>query len=341
MEELKNTELYVKKWIDIGLSTARIDKDKGIKTWQQFNKCILKGDENVPVIFMDSPIESWITVVYLYNIVIEKEEIVTPYTIDPLLKQKILDQYQKFNGDNKYDSLIKKIEEVNEIEKSSLSQFIHPYLNCAHWSGYYSFYDYINKELNIVFENQAEWDMLLSLADFSMIYTFEQFCVISEKPISIHMVDKKLHNEFGPSIEYADGFKIYSLNGIRVPEELVMTPSAELSINLFQTETNADVKAEFIRKYGVERLLEHGELVDSYKSYNYKVWTESEYELYDLKLLFEKITKHDRCLFLKMKNQTTGIYHVEGVNPDCTTIASALRFRDGGDENDYEIVTIK
>ena len=87
-------------------------------------------------------------------------------------------------------------------------------------SPYFSFYDFFNKVLNIKFNRQKEWDALLKTSSLGLIYPFEEFVVISEKPISIKMKNALLHNDGGPSILYADGFSVYSLNGVIVTKEI-------------------------------------------------------------------------------------------------------------------------
>ena len=125
-------------------------------------------------------------------------------------------------------------------------------------------------------------------------------------------------------------FKICALNGVRVPEWLALTPANKLEIEQYNTIENADVKAEFVRKVGIERFLEKGIVIDSYKNYNqesHEWWHKSEYELVDMNCMFESL---DYAPCLKMVNQTTKIFHMEGVSPDCKTVGDALKERFGG-----------
>lgn len=61
-------------------------------------------------------------------------------------------------------------------------------------------------------------------------YQFKNVVIICDNPIQCHIVTEpgksnfKFHNENGPAIEYADGFKIYALDGVIVDEQLVMAP---------------------------------------------------------------------------------------------------------------------
>ena len=65
------------------------------------------------------------------------------------------------------------------------------------------------------------------------------------------------------ALRYSDGYGLYCLNGIRVPEYLAMTPESSLDIDFFNKEKNADIKTEFVRKFGVDRMLSFGKKIDS------------------------------------------------------------------------------
>jgi len=54
----------------------------------------------------------------------------------------------------------------------------------------------------------------------------EETCFISHRPTSVCVNSNgMLHNETGPAIEYADGFKVYALYGVRVKKEEVTNVS--------------------------------------------------------------------------------------------------------------------
>ena len=73
---------------------------------------------------------------------------------------------------------------------------------------------------------------------------------------------------------------------------------------------------------------------DAHKSKN-QWYVDSEYELYNLGSIFNR----EKAVFLKMKNLTTGTYHVEGVDPSCNTVEEALKFR--ANNREINIVGIK
>lgn len=128
------------------------------------------------------------------------------------------------------------------------------------------------------------------------------------------------------AVEYKN-WGVYSLNGIRVPEYLAMTPSEDLEIDWFHQQQNADVRTEFVRKFGVERMLSMGKKIDTHENYDEEWWTKSEYELWDMASLFPNL---DYQPYLKMQNQTTKVWHVEAVSPNCRTLEDAIKERFGG-----------
>jgi hypothetical protein len=84
----------------------------------------------------------------------------------------------------------------------------------------------------------------------------DEFCIVSDFPKEIHR-DKqnRPHCETGPSHLWRDGFSIYHLNGVKVPEWVVMTPAEKIDPKQALEEKNADVQREIIRKIGPEKML--------------------------------------------------------------------------------------
>jgi len=108
---------------------------------------------------------------------------------------------------------------VRNQVRNQISNFIYPYIDGHFSSGYFSFYDYIENELDIDLGNK--FSIYKETTKLELFYCFKDFCVVSQKPIEIHMKDKLLHNEKGPSIKYADGFEFYSLHGNLVDKQII------------------------------------------------------------------------------------------------------------------------
>lgn len=204
--------------------------------------------------------------------------------------------------------------------------------------GFYSFFvDCLKVDIDDNVRRKLEaWK---KTAQVGMFYLLDKMSCVCKKPKHIYLNDdERLHSESGKALEFEGGVGYFALNGVPVPEELAITPAENLNIDFFLHEKNADVKAEFVRKFGVERMASFGKLVDSYVNYDQEEqpwWWKSEYELWDMEALFDGL---DYQPYLKMLNQTTGIWHMEAVSPDCRTLVDAIKERFGG--RDMKIASI-
>lgn len=134
------------------------------------------------------------------------------------------------------------------------------------------------------------------------------------RPI-IKLRDQQVHSDRGPSVWWPEGEEQYFvLNGTPVPRDVVEAPAADLDARLILSVEDAKVRREIVRKIGLERVCQglDAKCIDR----------EGEYELLMLDLQDEL-----RHPFLRMKDLSTGICHVEGVAPECTTVAEALAWR--------------
>lgn len=116
---------------------------------------------------------------------------------------------------NKGDEDVTK-EEISEMaSKASYGSFE------AYWVAFYAF---IAEQLPV--QKDELIDIVKDIIKNSGVYwTFKNNVVISEKPVAIHMKDKKLHNPNGLALEYPDGTGIFALEGKSYPSLLEMTIS--------------------------------------------------------------------------------------------------------------------
>lgn len=144
-------------------------------------------------------------------------------------------------------------------------------------------------------------------------------CIKNEKPAK-PVVRGVLHKDNGMAIRFRDGKGQYKLNGITVPEEIVMTPWDKIDPNLVLTTTNADVRREIVRKIGVERMSTTlgATVMDK----------QGDYELLSLKLNDGRVRP-----YLKMMNPSLGgVWHIEGVPPNIKSVKEAIIWRNETDE---------
>jgi len=166
------------------------------------------------------------------------------------------------------------------------------------------------------------WEKLAESAH--LWWAFDGIVFVSERPTKLCIDARgRLHNDDGAAIEYSDGYRQYWMHGTRVPEELAMTPTPELKPGDLKKYDNAEVRMQFIRKLGVDRLKEKGTVVDKRGSY----------ELIDMHPLFDGVRY---APYLFMVNPSTGAVHAEGVHPDCKTVQQAINWRGGDIERVWE-----
>jgi hypothetical protein len=299
---------YVEKWSKIGCDTARLDPTETERIIHNFQKNILTQKET-PVVIFNNPNECWVACNYA--------------------AEGIAPENLKHFVDNFFENPKGKRE--MEIEVGTP---VFPYQEGSFFVSVFSFYDFMFTELGIEVEPELYklYKMWEETSALGLIYPLENVCIVSEKPSVIHLNESnQLHRDGGPALEYAghSNFKIYSLNGVTVDEYLAVTPSEQLDLAYYNTIKNADAKTEFVRKFGVDRMIDIGNKIDSYENYNDEWWSRSEYELYDMSGIFTGVPYAPH---LKMSNQTTGVYHVEAVSPQCRTLADAIKERLGGRE---------
>jgi len=294
-DQIKQQPIYRDKWIRIGHDTSACDREEAETFIELFYKQAKDKDVacSVPdkVIWADSPWQA-------LNMVTESYDI---------------------------------------SKQDAFSNFCYGQHD-ASWLG---FYDYFYNVVGL----KEEVEPILPLMEFSkrvgwflpfkeVIYICERPCVLSLKSGNdkvylfenvkpdIAITNGQLHCDGGPAIGFRDGKKLYYLNGVRVPEELAMTPHGEIDPSGFVKIQNAEVRREFIRKVGIERVMEQvgAEVLD----------TDGDYELVNFNVSGSDNEKVMRP-FLKMVNPSIGVYHVEGIAPEINTVKEALIWRNGTD----------
>jgi len=293
---------YAQKWIKIGTSTETVDEQSTIEIVDKFRRLINR--KTAPLLIVDNPIEAWIVCC------LHEQKV----SFDKLIET----MKSVFKGNRDY-----------KIPKASLP------FNDIKLCGAFSFYDYMFNVLGVKIETKPleRYKVWEETSKLWAIYPMEDLSVVCKRPLEVHVNERNiLHRDGGAALVFGGegDFKIFALNGVIVPEWLAVTDSHKIGIEKYNEITNADVKAEFVRKVGIEQFLSKGIKVDTYENYNqedHTWWWNSEYELWNMKALFPNLPS---APFLKMKNPTTKIWHMEGVSPKCQNLTDALKERFGG-----------
>jgi hypothetical protein len=186
-----------------------------------------------------------------------------------------------------------------------------------YWISYYRFAE---KYLGVKYtpgnsELLGLWETLAESAHW--FWTYDTTCIVSHKPVKLTTDQRgRLHNDSGSAIEYRDGYAQYYLHGVSVPEELAKIKKADMNPADLGKYKNAEIRMQYIKKMGVDRLKAQGKIIDA----------KGVYQLIDMHSLFED-TPYAPYLF--MINPSTGETHAEGVAPECQTITQAINWRAG------------
>lgn len=187
------------------------------------------------------------------------------------------------------------------------------------------------------------FDAYLAAAENCLLWCpFENDVLLCERPSEVHLADGLLHRDGGPAVRWCDGVLTYALRGLLVPSDVATArpedlntqmvveegdPAVRLAIlrkmphrrieaRLLLWEDDIDIRREIVTRIGIERVCIElkAQTIDS----------EEDYELLEL-----NAGDHRPHRYLKMVNPSIGVYHLEGVHPECGTVREALAWRNG------------
>ena len=127
-----------------------------------------------------------------------------------------------------------------------------------YWSmwyvGYAAMYDFANR-IDLEMDQEKLVPFLNWVRCCPFVLFDENTVYVSRKPTEIHFNDNdQLHNESGMSCEFADGWGIYSINGVAVDHKIVMEPETQ-TIQEIRDEQNEEVRRIRIDRYSWEKYL--------------------------------------------------------------------------------------
>ena len=332
MQQEQELEEYKDKWIKIGLNTDRIDLKNAIRIWNDFNLNILNYPQ-APVVLLDSPLQAWLAVC-MFNQQFSAYSQVNTKVRDQVINQvkdQVINQVMDPVNDQVNDQVSYQVsyqvrEQVwDQVEKqvsNKVSVFVWPFLDGNFNASYMSFIDYIENCLKIKISSKFKY--YKELTKLSLIYPLKNITIMSQKPIEIHMREGILHNENGMSIRYADGFGCYTLNGVPVPEWLVLTKKEAIKSMQILEEKNVEVRREILRKMGPELFIQNLQCKSIEKS------GDGIYELYNVPIVNDIYAN-----YIMMQNPSIDVKHFECVPVECDCIEKALAWRN----NQWEIGT--
>lgn len=124
----------------------------------------------------------------------------------------------------------------------------------AHDASWLGFYDYWHSVVGIdCSDAEGLWE-LAQCACWCWVY--EDLAIVTDFPEEIHFDEQnRLHREDGPALTYSDGFGVWAIHGVRVPEKVVMAPET-LTMQEINAERNAEVMRVMIERVGAGKYME-------------------------------------------------------------------------------------
>jgi hypothetical protein len=172
--------------------------------------------------------------------------------------------------------------------------------------------------LNIKYSKKEEKSLRILYNLFQncgFLFFHKNICFITERPVILNLNEKnQLHSYTQPALSFKDGYSLWYSNGVRMEKDYILTPAEKLDPKLILKEKNAEVRAQLIKKIGINKAIKKLGAKSIEKN-----------NIYEL-LNFDIIDGTFRP-YLKMINPSTKEFHVEGVHPDCNTIEKALAWR--------------
>jgi len=331
---------YRDKWMAIGLSTEKADRPTAEAGIERAYK--IAGLQKPKIVWTLSPLSSGIARDIVFHL--KKSASVQESVLTSVLTS-VRDSVWDSVGDSVWDSVRDSVRDsvlasVLASMRASMRASVGDPVQAPMWDSVWDsvlasghgqhdadwlgFYEYFNNVLKLDKQTEKLSGLWMIAKSAGWFLPHKNICWVSERHDVCSLKDGVIHCDGGPAIHYPDGFSIWGLNGVRVPQYLAETKAGVLDIEFFKKERNADVKAEFIRKYGIDRMSHLGKHIDDHCNYTDEWWAKSEYELIDMSPILGSV---EYAPHLKMKNQTTGIYHLEGVSPECYNLEQAMKFR--------------
>lgn len=320
---------YFNKYLAHGIDTTQADWDKAINTIKNIYR---SQDIKVPVNITQvaSPLVA-ITLLNVYKLhenSTEVERINQRYKIDIRKDDGLKNLTEILNiSCNESFHILKTLGEKEFFNTNFWGQ------QDSFWVSYYKFAEAIgvkNKE-----KDQILLDLFNDLCQScGWLFCYENEILICNRPSKVNLNENRvLHCGSGPAMEFRDGFKIWALNGIRVTQYIVETPSEKLDVSLIATEKNVELRSEILKKIGVDRyVIKAGGKVIDKQTITTKENKKHTYELILIENLGEGTlpTPALKMWYPLSDGNDSQIPLIEWVQRGITTVLQALYFRDTG-----------
>jgi hypothetical protein len=325
-EQEKIVEANKKHWIGVGLNCDPCNFEKAKEC---INMAYDAANEKRPETFYlyDSPASSAIAQAITDAFIFHDNKPNKPkkkyqqQTIDiyPKALEDCLRQLKELHGFVPTKAQLKEV----AITNLDLDFYLNHQIYGSHDAPWLSFYDTWKK---LGKEKEVEpLNGLIELAYHCGWWAaYDKTAFLQHRHAEIHMNStNQLHKDLGPAVRYRDGYQMWYLNGVAMPQDIIMTPGEQLDCGLVAKTENVEQRREILRKIGAERYVHKvgAKVLDTEKNAK----GETVYELIQI-----DIRNRNPARALKMLNPSLPeVWHIEFVRENANTVGEALMFRNG------------
>ncbi len=128
----------------------------------------------------------------------------------------------------------------------------------AYWIAFYKF---CRDVVGIKYQKDKSevLDLWAEIAESCMwFWPYDDVCIISNRPSTVRMDQRdRIHDYNLPCVEFRDGWKVYAIHGVRVPEKYILTQIEKINPSEVLKESNAEVRTAVIKKCGFGHFRKH------------------------------------------------------------------------------------
>jgi hypothetical protein len=254
---------------------------------------------------------------------------------DALLSSQLDDQLDDQLGSQLYSQLYSQLDDqlgsqldsqlYSQLFSQLDSQLFRPYVGvcwraCSGW--------YLGGRLLGVRFDDSVLSLFVCWNECASVWTARKgVCVVSSNPIAVCWEDGRLHNTGGPSVLYRDGYSLWTIQGVPVDKQIVMSPETQ-TISQIQGEPNAEAKRIRIERYGWAKYVEQagGFVVDSRRN--------------DIEATHEMLLRADEFTVLLATCKTGRLFSLD-VPPEIETCEQAQAWLHRGSETDRMLTSTR
>jgi hypothetical protein len=126
-----------------------------------------------------------------------------------------------------------------------------------HDANWLAFYEYSRDVCNLK-EETNKLEGLIDLAkNAGWFLPHENICFVSERHSILNRDDQgRLHSLSEAAVLYPDGWAIYAVHGVRVPEYIIKNPE-KITIEKIESEENAEIKRVMVDIFGLDKYIQN------------------------------------------------------------------------------------